>query len=85
MSPVKKADWSKAVTRHSHALNLREGLFCQRDPKAIARSRQAAAESSQQCKSDPYRAGKWLLREGRRALEVAKEALRGFYRGPRRH
>ncbi|WP_444885598.1 DUF3175 domain-containing protein [Microbulbifer sp. PSTR4-B] len=97
MSPAKKANWSKEVTRHSHALDLSEGLFSLEDPKAIAQGLKAAAESSQRRKSDPYRsamsmlafyinrAGQRLPAKRRRLLEQAKEELRGLYGRPRRH
>jgi hypothetical protein len=38
--------WSQHVTETSHALDLQQGVFAQRDPKAIARSLKRSAEHS---------------------------------------
>jgi hypothetical protein len=83
--------WSAKVTRDSHALELEEGVFTWTDPARIARSLQRSAESSTQCKSDPFRsamsmltfyinrAGSKLDREQLRVLEQAKVELRRLY------
>lgn len=91
------SNWSERVTRSSHALDLREGLFSLEDPRAIARALKRAAETSGQRKSDPYRsamsmltfyinrAGQRLPAHRRRILEAAKTELRGLYGRGRRH
>ncbi|MFY9692966.1 MAG: DUF3175 domain-containing protein [Xanthobacteraceae bacterium] len=78
--------WSGRVTRESDALDLKQGVFSQRDPKAIAASLKRSAERSR--RSDPYRsalsmlsfyinrAGKTLPPARRKALQRAKAELR---------
>src|SRR3954467_2702724 len=80
--------WSRQVTAHSDALDLREGVFKQRDPKAIAASLKDSAEHSERRKSDPYRsamsmltfyinrAGEQLPATQKKRLEAAKDELR---------
>jgi hypothetical protein len=80
--------WSARVTRESDALDLRKGVFAKKDPKAIARSLQRAAEHSKRRKSDPYRsalsmltfyinrAGKNLPASRKKVLQRAKDELR---------
>jgi hypothetical protein len=87
--------WSGRVTARSNALDLKEGIFRQRDPKKIAASLKRSAERSRRRKSDPYRsamsmltfylnrAGKTLPAGRRRILERAKDALRDAF-GKRR-
>ncbi|GAA5442031.1 hypothetical protein Misp06_00192 [Microbulbifer sp. NBRC 101763] len=97
MGPAKTVNWSEQVTRSSRALDLPEGLFSLDNPKAIACSLKAAAESSKRRKADPYRsamsmltffinrAGHRLPAKRRRILEAAKDELRDLYGRPRRH
>jgi hypothetical protein len=80
--------WSARVTRESDALDLKRGVFSQRDPKAIAASLKRSAERSHRRKSDPFRsalsmltfyinrAGKNLPTGRRKTLERAKAELR---------
>ena len=55
------ARWSARVTRESDALDLKKGVFKQRDPKKIARSLKRSAERSQRRKADPYRSALSML------------------------
>lgn len=80
--------WSADVTKHSHALDLRKGLFTWKDPKRIAATLKRSAEASEQRKADPYRsaismltfyvnrAGSALSAERVRTLKAAKAELR---------
>ena len=86
--------WSARVTRESDALDLKKGVFAQRDPKKIARSLKRSAERSQRRKADPYRsalsmltfyinrAGKNLPAERKKVLEEAKDELRRSFGRP---
>ena len=89
--------WSQHVTETSDALDLKNGVFKERDPKKIARSLKQSAEHSDRRKSDPYRsamsmltfyinrAGKTLPQAQHRRLEAAKDELRALFdRPPRR-
>jgi hypothetical protein len=79
------------VTETSNALDLEEGVFNLRDPKAIAKSLKRSAEQSQRRKTDPFRsamsmlsfyvnrAGKNLPASRRRILLQAKDELRRLY------
>ncbi|HTU83786.1 MAG TPA: DUF3175 domain-containing protein [Candidatus Acidoferrales bacterium] len=83
--------WSKEVTEHSNALDLRTDVFTLSDPKAIARSLKRSAEESHRRKSSPYRsamsmltfyinrAGKNLPAKQLRILERAKDELRAQF------
>lgn len=83
--------WSAKVTRESHALDLEEGVFTWKDPRKIAVSLKASAESSTQRKASPFqsamsmlvfyinRAGKHLESEQKQVLEQAKNELRKLY------
>ena len=83
-----KQRWSGAVTAHSNALDLEEGVFTWSDPREIAASLKRSAERSQRRKSTPYRsamsmltfyinrAGKELDAQQKSVLERAKEELR---------
>jgi hypothetical protein len=83
--------WSKDVTEHSNALDLRRDVFTLDDPKAIARSLKHSATESHRRKSSPYRsamsmltfyinrAGKSLGARQRRVLERAKDELRSEF------
>lgn len=82
--------WSGRVTRTSHALDLRQGVFTLDDPAAIARSLLRSAQRSRRRKSEPYRsamsmltffinrAGSGLSRRRRSILERAKDELRAL-------
>ena len=88
--------WSQDVTEHGNALDLKDGVFAQRDPKKIARSLKHSAEHSERRKSSPYRsamsmltfyinrAGGQLTKAQLRRLEAAKDELRGLYDRPKR-
>jgi Protein of unknown function (DUF3175) len=88
-SPGKpQSRWSNSVTQHSDALDLEEGVFTKKSPRAIALSLKRSAEASTRRKGTPYRsamsmltfeinrAGKNLTPERRRTLEAAKDELR---------
>jgi hypothetical protein len=80
--------WSQAVTEHSDALALDEGVFSRSDPKAIAASLKRSAKRSRRRKADPFRsalsmltfyinrAGKNLPASRKRTLMRAKDELR---------
>jgi hypothetical protein len=80
--------WSQRVTESSDAMDLKSGVFKQRDPKKIALSLKHSAEQSHRRKSAPYRsamsmltfyinrAGKELSAAQRKRLESAKDELR---------
>jgi hypothetical protein len=83
--------WSGAVTKHSDALDLEEGVFKKGSPRQIALSLKRSAETSTRRKSSPYRsamsmltfyinrAGKTLNAKQRRLLDKAKEQLRKVF------
>lgn len=87
--PAKK--WSQAVTKHSVALDLEEGVFTWDDPKRIAASLKNSAENSTRRKGTPFqsamsmlnfyinRAGKTLPGKRKQILEQAKEELRKLF------
>ncbi len=84
--PARK--WSGRVTATSDALDLKQDVFKQNSPAAIARSLKRSSERSHRRKSDPYRsamsmlvfyinrAGKNLPATRKRKLEAAKDELR---------
>ena len=86
--------WSQEVTEHSDALDLKQGVFKEKDPKKIARSLKDSAEHSERRKSDPYRsamsmltfyinrAGAQLQPGDKLRLEKAKDELRGLFHRP---
>ncbi|WP_431099166.1 DUF3175 domain-containing protein [Polaromonas aquatica] len=88
--------WSQRVTETSDALDLKHGVFKEKDPKKIARSLKSSAEHSDRRKSDPYRsamsmltfyinrAGDTLPKGQRKHLEDAKNELRALYDKPQR-
>jgi hypothetical protein len=53
--------WSQAVTRHSNALDLEQGVFTLKDPKRIAASLKKSAEESRRRKTDPFRSALSML------------------------
>jgi hypothetical protein len=79
------------VTETSNALDLEQGLFRQRSPRAIAASLKRSAERSRRRKTDAFRsamsmlsfyvnrAGKGLSDGRRHVLEEAKDELRLLY------
>jgi hypothetical protein len=95
MTERKKTRWSKDVTEHSHAMDLKEGVFTQTDPKRIAQSLKESAEESRHRKSSPFRsamsmlcfyinrAGPNLSAAQHKRLEKAKDELRALYGKPR--
>lgn len=80
--------WSARATKHSDALDLKQGVFSLNDPKKIASSLKRSAEHSTRRKSDPYRSamsmltfyinrgGKNLPASRKQKLEKAKDELR---------
>ena len=84
------------MTETSNALDLQQGVFSKRDPRAVARSLKRSAEQSHRRKSNPYRsamsmltfyinrAGKHLSKADRAKLERAKNELRDLYGKPRK-
>lgn len=88
--------WSQAVTEHSDALDLREGVFALDDPAEIARSLKRSAEQSRRRKAEPFRsamsmltfyinrAGDQLSQRRRHRLEQAKDELRALFGRERR-
>ncbi len=53
--------WSRRVTEHSDALDLKKGVFALSDPKKIAASLKRSAEHSRRRKSDPYRSAMSMI------------------------
>jgi hypothetical protein len=84
-------NWSGFVTKHSDALDLKEGVFTLNDPKKIANSLKKSAEESKRKKGTSFqsamsmlnfyinRAGKSLRPSRRKVLEQAKEELRKLF------
>lgn len=82
------ARWSRRVTKESHALDLRQGVFTLADPKKIAASLKRSAERSTRRKAGAYRsalsmltfyinrAGKILPKAQRQRLQRAKLELK---------
>lgn len=80
--------WSAEVTKHSDALDLKQGVFTLKNPKEIAASLKHSAESSRRRKADAFRsalsmlnfyinrAGSNLSAGRRRILMRAKQELR---------
>jgi len=93
----RKSRWSAEVLRTSNALDLEEGVFSQRSPRAIAASLKRSALASHRRKVEPFRSamsmlnfhinrsGRNLSAERRRILERAKVELRRLFgRGSQR-
>lgn len=90
-NPENTRKWSQAVSQHSDALDLEEGVFTWKDPVKIARSLQQSAEASTRRKAEPFRsamsmlvfyinrAGKNLDPAQKQILEQAKIELRKLY------
>lgn len=96
MARSQKKNWSHDVTENSDALDLKDGVFKSRDPKAIADSLKHSAEASDRRKSSPFRsamsmlnfyinrAGSHLSKRQKQTLEAAKDELRkDFGREPK--
>jgi len=91
-----KKKWSQHVTETSDAMDLKDGVFKQADPKKIARSLKASAEHSDRRKAEPFRsamsmltfyinrAGDQLEAPQRKHLDDAKDELRALYGKPTR-
>ncbi len=83
--------WSQRVTNTSDALDLENGVFKSRSPKAIARSLKRSAEESKRRKASPYqsamsmltfylnRGGKQLSSQRKQILGKAKEELKALF------
>jgi hypothetical protein len=96
MAAATRKKWSQHVTETSDALDLKKGVFAERDPRRIARSLKRSAEHSERRKSNPYRsamsmlsfyinrAGDTLSAAQRKRLETAKDELRSLFHRPRR-
>jgi hemerythrin-like domain-containing protein len=96
MARAQPRRWSQHVTETSNALDLEQGVFSKRNPRAVARSLKRSAEQSHRRKSNPYRsamsmltfyinrAGKHLSKADRTKLERAKDELRDLYGKPRK-
>ena len=96
MAQPKTKKWSQDVTEHSDALDIKEGVFAEGDPKKIAQSLKQSAEHSDRRKSSPYRsamsmltfyinrAGDKLSAAQRHTLEAAKDELRALFDRPAR-
>jgi hypothetical protein len=86
--------WSQEVTDKSNALDLKQGVFKKRSPRAIATSLKDSADHSERRKSDPYRsamsmltfyinrAGAQLQPGDKSRLEKAKDELKHLYHRP---
>ncbi len=87
----KRNNWSKKVGQTSIALDLEEGVFTWKDPKAIALSLKNSAENSTRRKAVPFvsamcmlnfyinRAGKKLDPQQLNILQEAKIELRRVF------
>ena len=83
--------WSAAVTEHSDAMDLQEGVFKARSPHKIALSLKHSAEASDRRKAGAFRsamsmltfyinrAGHNLTPARRRILDAAKDELRAVF------
>ncbi len=83
--------WSGEVTRHSDALDLKDGVFKSDDPHAIASSLKESAQASKRRKSGAFRsamsmltfyvnrAGGNLTRRRKMVLDAAKNQLRAEF------
>ena len=83
--------WSKKVTEHSDAMDLKKDVFKQKDPKKIAESVKRSAEKSKRRKAGPFqsamsminfyenRAGKNLSVSQKKVLDKSKNELRKLF------
>jgi hypothetical protein len=88
--------WSAAVTRHSNALDLENGVFKMHDPRQIALSLKRSAMGSHRRKAEPFqsamsmlnfyinRAGSGLPSRQKHILTEAREELRLLFHRPAR-
>ena len=53
--------WSKKVTEHSDAMDLKKDVFKQKDPKKIAESVKRSAEKSKRRKADPFQSAMSII------------------------
>ena len=86
-----KRRWSAKVMERSDALDLKDNIFKNNDPKKIAASLKRSAEHSRRRKAGPYqsamsmlnfyinRAGKTLSAARKKKLEAAKGELRAQF------
>lgn len=89
-----KRRWSRRVNETSDAMDLKDRLFLQNDPKEIAKSLKASAQHSHRRKSSPFRsamsmlnfyinrAGRNLPAQRKKKLEKAKSELRTLFHRP---
>jgi hypothetical protein len=82
------------VLESSNALDLEQGVFTKRTPRAIAQSLKRSAEASRRRKTDAFRSamsmlnfhinrgGKGLTAERRLVLNRAKDELRAVFQRP---
>ena len=94
--PKRKRKWSRNVTEHSDALDLKKDVFRASDAKDIAHSLKVSAERSDRRKSNPFRsamsmltfyinrAGRNLSKRRKHVLEDAKDELRAQFDKDRR-
>jgi hypothetical protein len=92
--PPNSRKWSKRVTEHSDAMDLKSGVFRLKSARAIARSLKRSAQASARRKSSPFRsamsmlnfeinrAGKNLSQERLEVLNRAKDELRKAFGRP---
>jgi hypothetical protein len=86
--PSRGRRWSARVTRTSHAMDTKQGIFKSRDPDQIAHSLLNSAKRSKTRKTTPYqsamsllnfyenRGGKNLSKSRKHVLDEAKTSLR---------
>lgn len=97
MNAKKQSDkWSAAVTRHSNALDLENGVLRMHDPHKIALSLKRSAMRSGRRKANPFqsamsmlnfyinRAGSGLPARQKHILAAAREELRVVFHRPAR-
>ncbi|MFL5814912.1 MAG: DUF3175 domain-containing protein [Bdellovibrionia bacterium] len=83
--------WSGRVTKESDALDLEQGAFNKRSPRAVALSLKRSADTSNRRKAEPFRSamsmlnfyinrgGKNLPPSRKKILNEAKDELRTLY------
>jgi hypothetical protein len=71
--------WSARVTRTSHAMDLKKGVFASNDPKKIARSVLGSARRSSRRKAGAYRSAVSMIsfyeNRGGRNLSAGKKTV----------
>ena len=90
-APAGRKKWSQHVSETSDAMDLKDGVFRQANPKKIAQSLKRSAEHSERRKTGPFRsamsmlnfyinrAGDTLPARQKKHLEDAKGELRALY------